>query len=270
MTFIEKLRTAQTQRNSWLCVGLDPTPDMIPPEVALLDFGQQIIDATAEYVCAYKFNLAFFLAYGMEGLQALLTLMDYVPDDIPVILDAKFGDIKYTAAHYARAAFEQFGANAVTVSPYIGLDAVTPLMDYPEHFVFVLVRSANTTGSDFQCWPSDRAPLYRYVTAQVNTLAREYPAQLGLMVSATKPGDLANIRSWAPTIPFLIPGLGVQQGDLHTAVEHGPTRTDIGPLISVARAIIYASQDADYADAAHQAAAAWREKIQSVKRLYHG
>jgi orotidine-5'-phosphate decarboxylase len=269
MTFIDKLRAAQAQQNSWLCVGLDPTPDLIPPDVALLDFGRQIIDATAEYVCAYKFNLSFFLAYGVEGLHALLAYMQYIPDDIPIILDAKFGDITYTAQHYARTAFEQFQADAVTVTPYIGLDAVTPLMAYPEHFVFVLVRSANTTGSDFQCWPSARAPLYRYVTAQVNTLARQYPAQLGLMVSATKPGDLANIRSWAPTIPFLIPGLGVQQGDLHVAVEHGPTRTGIGPLISVARAIINASQGADFADAARQSAAAWREKIQTVKRLYH-
>lgn len=266
MTFIEKLRNAQATHASWLCVGLDPTPDQMPAGVTLPEFCRAILEATADYVCAYKLNLAFYLAQGMECLHTLRDLIARVPSTIPVILDAKFGDISYTAQHYARAAFEAFGADAVTVTPYVGMDAVTPLLAYPDRMIFVLVRSANVTGNDFQRWPSERAPLYRFVTAQVNTLARDYPDQLGIMISATQPLDLINVRSWAPALPFLIPGLGVQQGDLQVAVEHGSTRTGIGPIISVTRSIIYASAGPDFAEAAHAAARDWRDRINAAHR----
>jgi orotidine-5'-phosphate decarboxylase len=192
-----------------------------------------------------------------------------VPDDIPVILDAKFGDISYTAEHYAKAAFEVLGADAVTITPYVGMDAVTPLLAYPDRTVFVLVRSTNTTGNDFQLWPSERAPLYRFVTAQLNTLARQYPNQIGLIVASTQPHDLALIRSWAPSLPFLIPGIGVQQGDLNTAVQHGVSRTGIGPLIGVGRAIIYASQNADFASAARDVARDWVSQIRAAREQVH-
>jgi len=268
MTFIEKVQAAQEQKNSWLCVGLDPTPALMPAGVDLVTFGRQIVEATAEFACAYKFNLMFYLAYSLDGPQALHETLAYVPADIPVILDAKFGDISYTAEHYARAAFEVFGVDAVTVSPYVGMDAVTPLLAYPDRMVFVLVRSANTTGNDFQLWPSEHAPLYRFVTAQLNTLARQYPHQIGLIVAATQPHDLALIRSWAPTLPFLIPGIGVQQGDLNIAVQHGVSRTGIGPLIGIGRAIIYASQNADFASAAHEMARDWMNRIRAAREQY--
>lgn len=264
-TFTEKLQASQERRQSWLCVGLDPSPDQIPVGVDLATFGKEIIDATAESACAFKPNLMFYLPYGAEGLDALQATIAHVPDDIPVILDAKFGDISFTAGYYARAAFEVLGADAVTVTPYVGMDAVTPLLEYENKMVFVLVRSTNTTGNDFQLWPSDKAPLFRFVTAQVNTLARRHPDQLGIIVGATQPRDLSRIRSWAPTLPFLIPGLGVQQGDLTTAVQHGTTRGGIGPLIGVARAIIYASRGPDFAEAAQRAAAAWVKQIQEVR-----
>lgn len=266
MTFIDKLRKAQAAHESWLCVGLDPTPDQLPQGVSMPEFCRIVLEATADYVCAYKMNLAFYLAHGMECLQVLHDLIARVPDGVPVILDAKFGDISYTAQHYARAAFEGFGADAVTVTPYVGMDAVTPLLEYADRMIFVLVRSANVTGNDFQLWPSERAPLYRYVTAQVNTLARQCPDQLGIMISATQPLDLINVRSWAPTLPFLIPGLGVQQGDLNVAVEHGGTRTGLGPVISVTRSIIYASTGKDFAEAAHTAARDWRDRINAARR----
>ncbi len=268
--FLEKLQAAQEQRNSWLCVGLDPSESSMPDGVDLTTFSRAIIDSTADLACAYKLNMAFYLTFGREGFGALCDTIAHVPDDIPVILDAKFGDIHYTAEHYARVAYEIMDADAVTVSPYVGMDAVTPLLAYSDRTIFVLVRSANITGNDFQLWPSDRAPLYRFVTAQVNTLAREHPQQLGLMVSATQPRDLAQIRSWAPTLPFLIPGIGVQQGDLTTAVLHGVSRTGIGPLIGVARAIIYASSGKDFAEAAHLTASEWVEQIRQIKAQYVG
>jgi orotidine-5'-phosphate decarboxylase len=266
-TFINKLRVAQEKCNSWLCVGLDPTLELMPPGVDLVAFGKAVIEATAEYACAFKPNLMFYLAYGLDGMLALQATVAHVPPEIPVILDAKFGDIAYTAGHYARIAFDVLGVDAVTVSPYVGMDAVTPLLEYPDKAAFVLVRSSNTTGNDFQLWPNPGAPLYRFVTAQVNTLAASHTDQLGIVVGATQPRDLARVRDWAPTLPFLIPGIGVQQGDLNIAVRYGVTRTGIGPLIGVARAIIYASSGRDFADAAHAAAAEWAARIQTASRL---
>jgi|AMZC01.1.fsa_nt_AMZC01003613.1_1 orotidine-5'-phosphate decarboxylase len=266
--FVDRLRAAQEARDTWLCVGLDPTPSLMPAGVDLLEFGRMIIDATREYVCAYKPNLMFYLAYGADGIRALQETIAHVPDDTPVILDAKFGDISYTAEHYARSAYDVLGADAVTVSPYAGMDAVTPLLSYTDKMAFVLVRSSNRSGNDFQLWPSERAPLYRFVTAQVNTLARDNPDQLGMIVSATQPRDLVLLRSWAPSIPFLIPGLGVQEGDLDTAVQHGTTRSGVGPIISVTRAIIYASQGDDFAEAASRAAREWVERIRQLRAVY--
>jgi len=170
------------------------------------------------------------------------------------------------AAHYAEAAFDVFGADAVTVSPYVGMDAVIPLLQYDDKAVFVLVRSANTTSNDFQLWPSEQAPLFRYVTAQVNTLATRYPEQLGIGVSATQPRDLKRLRCWAPTLPFLIPGVGEQEGDFALATEHGTTVTGIGPVISVGRSIVYASQGADFAQAAHEAARDWVMRLRVARQ----
>lgn len=269
MTFIEKVQAAQEKKDSWLCVGLDPSPELMPARVDLVTFGKKIIESTADFACAYKFNLMFYLAFSLDGPQVLRETFASVPDDIPVILDAKFGDISYTAEHYAKAAFDVLGADAVTITPYVGMDAVTPLLTYSDRMVFVLVRSTNTTGNDFQLWPSERAPLYRFVTAQLNTLARQYPNQIGLIVGSTQPHDLALIRSWAPTLPFLIPGIGVQQGDLNTAVQHGVSRTGIGPLIGVGRDIIYAGQNADFASAAREVARDWVSRIRAARAQFH-
>lgn len=264
-TFFQRLRAAQESRDSWLCVGLDPTRSRLPPGVDVGSFGRAIVAATAPYACAYKLNLAFYLVFGADGVQALQTIIASVPDGLPVILDAKFGDVGYTATHYAEAAFEVLGADAVTVSPYVGMDAVVPLLQYDGKAVFVLVRSANTTGNDFQLWPSEQSPLFRYVTAQINTLAARYPDQLGIGVGATQPRDLERLRCWAPTLPFLIPGVGEQEGDFALAVAHGTTVTGIGPLISVGRSIVYASQGSDFAQAAHDAARAWVARFRAAR-----
>ncbi|NDJ75209.1 MAG: orotidine-5'-phosphate decarboxylase [Chloroflexi bacterium] len=267
-SFIEKLRDAQQRHDSWLCVGLDPNPERIPAGMDLLTFGQRIVEATAEYACAFKPNLAFYLASGSPGLDALGETIAHVPDGVPVVLDAKFGDIGYTTARYAQLAYDVLGADAVTVSPYVGMDAVTPFLDYANKMAFVLVRSANTTGNDFQLWPSDRSPLFRFVTAQLNTLGNQYPDRVGITAAATQARDLGRIRSWAPSLPFLVPGLGVQGGDLRPSVEHGPTRTGIGPLISVTRSIIYAGEtfQGDFFEGARAAAEDWAGRICGLSR----
>ncbi|MBN1203252.1 MAG: orotidine-5'-phosphate decarboxylase [Anaerolineae bacterium] len=270
-TFIDKLSAARKQRGSWLCVGLDPCPDQMPPGVDALTFSQRIVDATADLACAYKPNLIFYLAFGADGLQALRDTIDYIPDDIPVVLDAKFGDSSYAAEHYARVAFDVLDVDAVTISPYVGMDAVTPVLEaYPGKMAFVLVRSSNRTGNDFQLWPTKSSPLFRYVTAQLNTLADKFPDQVGIGAAATHPHDLARLRCWAPSLPFLIPGLGAQGGDLDQAIEQGITRDGCAPLLSVTRSIIYAGQDADFAEAARAAAQQWTERIGQVRSKYAG
>lgn len=264
-TFVEKLQAVQKHHNSWLCIGLDPSADQMPAGVDVSTFSKRLIDTTADLVCAYKPNLAFYMSFGIEGLQALQEIIAYIPPEIPVVLDAKFGDISHTAAHYASYAYNVLGADAVTVNPYVGMDAVTPFLEDSRKMAFVLVRSSNTTGNDFQLWPSQTAPLFRFVTAQLNTLSRQYPDQLGVGVAATQPRDLGRIRSWAPTLPFLIPGLGEQGGDLAAACEQGLTRMGIGPLMSVTRSIIYASQGNNFAEAARDAAQDWLRRIREVQ-----
>jgi orotidine-5'-phosphate decarboxylase len=268
--FVEKLRAVQAQHQSWLCVGLDPIAEQLPSGVDVLTFGKAIVDATADLVCAYKPNLYFYLSAGAEGLEALRQTIAHVPDHIPVILDAKFGDIGYTAPHYARVAFDVCGADGVTVNPYVGMDAVTPLLGHRDRMVFVLVRSSNTTGNDFQNWPNERSPLYRFVTAQTNTLACDHPGELGLLVSATQPGALIEMRSYAPKLPFLIPGLGAQAGHLDVSIRYGVTVDGIGPLLSVTRAVIYASHGLDFAEAARAAASEWVAQIRSIQAASAG
>lgn len=261
MRFIDRLREAQQRNDSWLCVGLDPNRELLPPGVSLETFCRTVIDATIDYVCAFKFNLAFFLTHGAEGYATLIDVMASVPEHIPVILDAKFGDIDYTAQQHARITFEVTKAQAVTLTPYVGIEAIMPFLQNPESMVLVLVRSANRLGNDFQTWPSSESPLFRYVTSEINTLEQQYPGQLGLSVAATLPRDLARIRSWAPNVPFLIPGVGVQEGDLRTAVQHGATRTGIGPIINLSREISHASRGPDFGEQARAAAEHWVQEI---------
>ena len=261
MRFIDRLREAQQRNDSWLCVGLDPNPEMLPQGVSLDAFCRTVIDATLDSVCAFKFNLAFFLTFGPEGYATMIDVISSVPQHIPVILDAKFGDIDYTAQRHARIAFDVVKTQAVTLTPYVGIEAIMPFLQNPESMVLVLVRSANRLGNDFQTWPSKESPLFRYVTAEINTLEQQYPGQLGFSVAATLPRDLARIRSWAPNVPFLIPGVGVQEGDLRTAVEHGATRTGVGPIINLSRAISHAGRGKDFGEQAQTAAEKWASEI---------
>ena len=243
MTFYEALRTSQTENHSWLCVGLDPLTDPASGDSdagSLLDFCCAVVDQTADLVCAYKPNLAHWLRFGGEGIDALGILTRYIPDAIPVILDAKFGDIDATAGHYRQFAFETLGAQAVTLNPYIGTDSIRPFLDDPARGVFVLSRTSNVTGNEFQAVGTP--PLYEQVARQMVALSANQPGQIGLVVGATQPDELRAVRSIVPNLPFLVPGIGAQGGPLDAAIQYGPTVDGIGPVITIGRAILYGAE----------------------------
>lgn len=265
-TLTEKLRQAQLSNQSWLCVGLDPVMERLPEVVLasdspLLAFGRAIVEATEDLVCAYKPNLGFWLAEGPAGLGALQELIAYIPDRTPVILDAKFNDVGHTAAAYARAAFEALGADAVTLNPYLGLDALRPFLGSEEHGVFVLARTSNPSAPDLQDRNVGDRPLYEEVAQLAARWDSELPGTCGLVVGATYPEELTHLRTIAPSLPFLIPGIGAQGGDLDEAVAHGPTTEALGPVINSSRGIIYASSGPDFAGAARTAAVTLHSRI---------
>ena len=272
MRFIDKLTTAQRTNKSWLCVGLDPVAERLPEAVLtaddpLLAFGRAIMKTTSDMVCAYKPNLAFWLAEGAAGLHALQALIASIPDHLPVILDAKFNDVGHTAAAYARAAFETLGVDAVTANPYLGEDALRPFLESETHGVFLLARTSNPSAPDLQDRSVEDGPLYDAVARLAVGWDVEYPGTCGLVVGATYPEELARLRGIAPDLPFLVPGIGAQGGSLQTAVAHGPTRDAVGPVVNSSRGIIYASDGPDFADAARAAAQDLRTRINQLREI---
>jgi orotidine-5'-phosphate decarboxylase len=270
MTFLHKLTAAQQTNNSWLCVGLDPVSERLPEAVQgyddpLLAFGYGIVESTADVVCAYKPNLAFWLAEGPTGLRALQDLIAGIPDHLPVILDAKFNDVGHTAAAYARAAFDVLGVDAATINPYLGLDALRPFLSSADHGIFLLARTSNPSAPDLQDQPMGERPLYEEVARLAGGWDAGHAGTCGLVVGATYPEELARLREIAPGMPFLIPGIGAQGGSLEAAVAHGPTAAGVGPVINSSRGIIYASSGPDFCEAAHAAASALRDRINAIR-----
>lgn len=258
--FYDRLRAAQHVNDSWLCVGLDPLADTMGndrPEV-LLDFCRAAVDQTADLVCAYKPNLAHWLRMGGAGIDALTALIRHIPAAIPVILDAKFGDIGATAAHYRHFAFETLGVTAVTLSPYIGSDAIQPFLGDPTRGLFILARTSNVSGNEFQAVGSPS--LYEQVTREVVRLSANHVGQFGLVVGATQPDELRHIRSIAPALPFLIPGIGAQGGSLEAAIRYGATSDGLGPLLTVGRALLYG----DSTQTIRDRALAWQQQIRQI------
>ena len=264
MNFVEKLLDACRTNRSLLCIGLDPDPELMP-KVDVFQFNRAIIDATSDLVCAYKPNLAFYEALGVEGLEALKRTLAHIPPHVPVIGDAKRGDVGSTARAYARALFEVFAFDAATVSPYLGRDSVVPFMEYKEKGVFILCRTSNAGSVDFQALPLLEAgrPLFE----QVALRAREWNlyGNLGLVVGATYPQELRRVRQICPEMPLLIPGIGAQGGDLAAAVRYGTDAEGEKAIISSSRQIIYASKGEDFAEAARKAALALRDEINRLR-----
>ncbi len=268
MNFFDKLLRTVERNDSLLCVGLDPDPAMMP-RMSLFDFNKAIIDATSDLVCAYKPNLAFYEALGIEGLQTLQRTVEYIPDDVPVIGDGKRGDIGNTARAYARALFEVFGFDAATVNPYMGYDSVEPFLEYTDRATFILCRTSNAGSLDFQAlnYSSGRLecrqqPLFTLVAEK----ARQWNKHdnVGLVVGATYPQELKEIRQLCPEMTFLIPGIGAQGGELASAVRYGAGSDGRKAIFNSSRQILYASRGNDFAQAARQAADGLRCQINSL------
>jgi orotidine-5'-phosphate decarboxylase len=264
MNFVEKLLDASRANHSLLCIGLDPDPELMP-RVDVFQFNRAIIDATSDLVCAYKPNLAFYEALGVEGLEALERTLAHIPSHIPVIGDGKRGDVGSTARAYARALFEVFAFDAATVSPYLGRDSVVPFMEYREKGVFILCRTSNVGSVDFQALPLLEAgrPLFEEVALRAGEW--NLYGNLGLVVGATYPQELRRVRQICPEMPLLIPGIGAQGGDLAGAVQYGVDAQGEKAIVSSSRQIIYASKGEDFALAARKAALALRDEINRLR-----
>jgi len=257
------LDEAVKRNNSLLCIGLDPDPALMPPGVSILDFNKAIIDATADLVCCYKPNVAFYEAEGARGWDALKQTVEYIPRGILVIADAKRGDIGNTAKAYAKAIFDELGAGAMTVNPYLGFDAVEPFLNYKDKGVFILCRTSNKGASDFQSlkvgFEGKEMPLYQVVAKKASQWNRA--KNIGLVVGATYPDELKTLRLAYPDMPFLIPGVGAQGGDLKLAVQYGMDKRGAGIIVNSSRQILYASRGKDFAQAARKAALKLRDEI---------
>jgi len=268
MKFTDKLLAASRRNNSLLCIGLDPDPGLMP-RVGFLDFIKAVVDATADLVCAYKPNLAFYEALGVDGLELLQKTIEHIPDDMPIIGDGKRGDIGNTAKAYATALFVTFGFDAATVSPYLGFDSVEPFTEYKDKGVFILCRTSNPGAGDFQGLVDARGmPLYEAVARK----AREWNVHdnIGLVVGATYPEELKRIRQLCPEMLLLIPGIGAQGGDLVSAVEYGVDARGEKAIIVVSRQILYASRGEAFAEAARQSAQELRDRIGNlVSQISH-
>jgi len=271
--FSQELKSAMRDRDSLLCVGLDPDPARLPRHLAgrptaILEFCRSIVDATADLVCAFKPQIAYFAAQrAEEQLEALIAHIHRVHPGVPVILDAKRGDIGPTAAQYAREAFERYQADAVTLSPYMGRDSITPWLEWPKRGIFLLCRTSNPGGSDLQALAVEGRPLFERVAQLASTPLDQggwgVPGRVGLVVGATFPAEIKRVRTIVGSeMPLLIPGIGAQGGDLAATLHAaGPSAS----IINSSRDILYASADEDFAQAARAAATKLRDLIRNTQ-----
>ncbi|MGB8657170.1 MAG: orotidine-5'-phosphate decarboxylase [Candidatus Zixiibacteriota bacterium] len=269
MRFVEKLLSACRKNQSLVCVGLDTDARKIPQSLLGKDdpvfvFNQKIIDSTSDLVCAYKPNVAFYEALGAEGWDALKKTCEYVPKEIPIILDVKRGDIGNTASMYARAFFELMQADAVTLSPYMGKDSLAPFLAYDDKCALVLCLTSNEGAKDFQLSLIDGKPLYQIVAEKV--LSWNDRKNCGLVVGATYPEQLQRIRQMASTLPILIPGVGAQAGEIESTVRFGTDENGELAIINSSRGILYASSGDDFAQAARKEALRLRDQINLYRK----
>jgi orotidine-5'-phosphate decarboxylase len=270
MGFMQALRARWEQADSLVCVGLDPEPARFPARFAndpdaAFNFCREIVDATAQFVCCFKPQIAHFAALGAEdALQRLVAHVHSAHPGIPVILDSKRGDIGSTAQHYAAEAFDRYAADAVTANPYLGRDSLQPFLDRADRGVVILCRTSNPGAADLQdLGVSDgrgARPLYQHVAEKI---AREWNGNgnCALVVGATWPEQLREVRAIVGEMPFLVPGVGAQGGDVEAVVTNAKTSDGAGLVVSSSRAILYASNGDDFAAAAAAAAKSLRDEI---------
>jgi len=266
MSFTRKLAECSRANRSLLCIGLDTDPTMMPAGLDVFTFNREIIDATRDLVCAYKPNIAFYEAMGAKGLEALLRTREHIPAGIPVILDAKRGDIGNTARAYALSVFEHYNADAVTASPYLGRDSLEPFMNYTDRGVIILCRTSNPGAVDFQSLVCEGDGKKRHLFEVVAEKVNEWntAGNLGLVVGATYPEELKLIRKRYPEVVLLIPGVGAQGGELEKTVLYGTDARRERTIINSSRQILYASKGKDFAEAARKAALQTRDAINTV------
>lgn len=271
MKFSQKLKNAWLSNNSLVCVGLDPSLEKMPASLTknhrgILDFNKAIIDATGDLVCAYKPQIAYYAAIGAETI--LEQTIDYIHQKfptIPIVLDAKRGDIGSTAAMYAKEAFDRYQADAVTVNPYMGFDTIEPYLEYSDKGTIVLCHTSNPGAVEIQekTIHSDGTLLYQYI-AQTAANLYEKGAEISLVVGATVPEELKAVRSIVGNMPLLVPGLGAQGGDLVATISNGVDSEKTGMMVNNSRAIIYAGSGDDFAVASRQETIAMRDSINTV------
>lgn len=272
MTFLTKLEASIEKNNSLLCIGLDPDIDKLPKHLLndpdpLFSFNKAIIDSTHDLVCVYKPQSAHYEKLGPKGMQSLENTIQYLQQNyphIPVVFDAKRGDIGSTAEEYAKAAFDYYKFDAITVNPFMGRDALEPFLIRAEKGVIILCRTSNPSSSDFQDLLVNGKPLYVQIASKIIEWHNTYHNCL-MVIGATYPNELKVIRSMTPDIFFLVPGIGAQGGDLEKTLEYGLMKNKSGLIIHSSRAILYASAGDDFADAAKEEATKLRDNINSFR-----
>lgn len=275
-TFLDRLRArwGRDGADTLLCVGLDPDRTRLPAHLrerddAIFAFCAQIADATAPYACAFKPQIAYFAAARAEDqLESLIAHLKQAHPQVPVILDAKRGDIGATSEQYAREAFERYGADAVTLSPYMGADSIAPYLAYADRGVFLLCRTSNAGGDDLQMLEVGGSAGTEKLYERVARLAQtqwDRDGRVGLVVGATYPAELARVRALAPTLPLLVPGIGAQGGDVHASVQAGQDAQGAGMVVNSSRAILYAASGEDFAQAAAAVARQTRDAINGFR-----
>ena len=259
--FRSKLLAAARRNRTWLCLGLDPDPALVPIELLeqpgwVETFNRGLVEATSDLVCAYKPNLAFYEALGLEGWEGLRRTLAAIPSDIPIIADGKRGDIGSTSAAYARALFEELQVDAATLAPYVGLDGLEPFLQYHDRGLLILCKTSNPGSADFQDlevhWRGQTMPLYQAVARRV--VEWNSQGNCGLVVGATYPEQLGAVRTLAPDLPILIPGVGAQEGDLEAALQQGADLRGEMAIVNVSRGIAYADRGEGWREAARASA----------------
>jgi orotidine-5'-phosphate decarboxylase len=253
MSAVDRLVEAQTKNKSMICLGLDLDPRKMPADYnkslkGMYDFAHRVIEATSDVVCAYKPNMAFYESHGPEGLSLLKWLVEQIPENISIIIDGKRGDIGNTASQYAEALFKKYRADWVTLNPYMGYDSLRPFLEYKDRGIFVLCLTSNSGSKDFQRLIVDGKPLYQVVAEKVAFWNKDDAC--GLVVGATQPEQLKEIREIAGSMALLIPGVGAQGGSLEKAALFGTDGFKKPAVINVSRSVLYASKESDFAERA--------------------
>jgi orotidine-5'-phosphate decarboxylase len=271
MTFTEKLKHIQLKNNSLLCIGLDTDIQKIPKHLLRADnpqfeFNKHVIEATKDIVCAYKLNLAFYEEHGVQGLETIYKTMELIPDGVITIADGKRGDIGNSADKQASAIFDTLNFSSATVNPYMGYDAVEPFIKHPAKGAFVLAITSNPGSKDFQYLKVNNKPLYQVVTAKCKKW--NIHNNIGLVVGATRALELQKIRSITHDMPFLIPGVGAQKGDLEASVRYGCINDGTLAVINIGRSIIFASMQRRFDSKVREAAKHYQQQINYYRDKY--